>query len=674
MREILNENLYYYEGNDLGLTYSTKKSSFKVWAPTATKVSLVLYNDEGIYNKKGIVTNHEDALERPMKKQTRGVWNYIYLGDLDGKYYMYKVEFEDGKVNYAVDPYARAVSANGQRGAIIDLRKTDPKGFKDETRPDMAEATDAIIYELHVRDFSINRNSGIKNKGKYLAFTEEGTKNPDGLSTGIDHLRDLGITHVHLLPVYDFQTVNELKVDDPNYQGDKFNWGYDPQNFNVPEGSYSTNPKNPATRIREFKQMVNSLHKSGIGVVMDVVYNHTYDAEGSSFNKIVPGYYYRTDKAGNITNGSGTGNEIASERPMVRKFIKDSLSYWIREYNIDGFRFDLMGLIDVETMTQIEEDLHGEFGQDIIIYGEPWHAGGSPLPESNQTTKGKQRGKNFAVFNDNFRTAIKGSSDDELKGFATGQSGKEKEIIVGIRGAIDDFTDDPSETINYVTAHDNLNLWDKVIKTQGLELEEGFVDIDEGDLRGHSASKYSSIEEAVAAATPHKSIAEENVLENETVRRSLLSNGIIMTSQGIPFFHAGDEILRTKFGDRNSYRSGDGINQVRWSDKTKFIDVFRYYKGLIELRKSHPAFRMVSPEMVNKKLNVFEESNNIVAFELSDNANGDIWNNIIVIYNGNRDKKSVRLPRNSDWNVVVNDQVAGDRALNTISGNEVEIR
>ena len=671
MFDFLNEYKYYYDGDDLGLSYSSKKSMFKVWAPTAKKVSLMLYNNPGIYNDDGIVVDHTDGKEFSMKKLTRGIWRVKHYGDLDGMYYMYKVEFEDGTVNYAVDPYAYAVSANGQRSAIVDLEDTNPQGFKSEPKPSMAKPTDAIIYELHVRDFSVDENSGIHNKGKFLAFTEEGTTNSEGLSTGIDHLKELGVTHVHLLPVFDFQTVNELKVDEPNYEGDKYNWGYDPQNYNVPEGSYSTKPGNPKTRIKEFKQMVKALHSNGILIVMDVVYNHTYDTLNSVFNKIVPGYYYRTDDNGEFTNGSGTGNEIASEKPMVRKYIKDSLKFWVEEYDVDGFRFDLMGLMDLETMTQIEEELHEELDEELLIYGEPWQAGGSPLPDDMQITKGKQRDKGFAVFNDNFRTAIKGGSDDKSKGFATGKSNKEADIVVGLKGAIDDFTSSPTETINYVTAHDNLNLLDKVIKTQGLEDAFGFISIHEGSLTGKSAEIYSSIEEAVSESSLRASISGENVLDNEIVKRCILSNGIVLTSQGIPFIHAGDEILRTKFGDYNSYRSPDAINRIRWGDKVKFEPVFDYYKGLIKLRKNHPAFRMHRTEMVNKHLKVFKQEDNIVGFVLANNANNDNWNNIVVIYNGNTSLKEVKLPASRSWKIVVNDQEAGTRVLDAIEGDAV---
>src|SRR5690606_1763219 len=297
---------FYYDGNDLGLTYTKEKSTFKVWAPTAMKVSVALYDDAGEYNDAGVVEDHSGGEETEMTRASNGVWSLTIYGNLEGKFYMYKVEFADGTIHYAVDPYAKAVSANGQRSAIVDLSSTNPDNWKPEEKPAMVHPTDAIIYELHVRDFSINEKSGMDHKGKYLAFTEKGTKDAKGNSTGIDHLKDLGITHVHLLPVYDFKTVNELTVDDPESTNPKFNWGYDPQNYNVPEGSYSTDPENPVTGITEFKQMVQALHDHDIRVIMDVVYNHTYEIDNGPFNKIVPGYFYRTTDTG-YANGSGVG-------------------------------------------------------------------------------------------------------------------------------------------------------------------------------------------------------------------------------------------------------------------------------------------------------------------------------------------------------------------------------
>ncbi|WP_081943526.1 type I pullulanase [Caloranaerobacter azorensis] len=673
MRKILDDPKFYYDGNDLGLTYTKEKSTFKVWAPTAKKVSVALYDDAGDYNSLGIVEDHSGGREIEMSREENGVWTLTVNEDLKGKYYMYRVEFADGTVNYAVDPYAKAVSANGQRTAIVDLEETNFEGWNPEYKPPMINPTDAVIYELHVRDFSIDENSGIVNKGKFKAFTETGTTY-NGIKTGIDSLEELGVTHVHLLPSFDFKTVNELTVDDPNSKDPKFNWGYDPQNYNVPEGSYSTDPQNPVMRIKEFKEMVQALHNKGIRVIMDVVYNHTFNVENGPFNKIVPGYFYRTDDIGRFTNGSGCGNEVATERPMVRKYIKDSVRYWAEEYNVDGFRFDLMGLIDVQTMSEIAKELHEKVDPTILVYGEPWQAGGSSLPNELQTTKGKQRGKGFAVFNDNLRGAIKGGSDDASKGFATGEQGKEYAIVKGIMGSVKDFTDNPTETINYVTAHDNLNLWDKIIKTQGLEEKEGFIHIRDGKLIGEDAEKYDSVDEAVNAATVHHAVDLNNVLENETVKRSLLANGIVLTSQGIPFIHAGDELLRTKFGDHNSYKSPDAINKIRWEYKAKFKPVFDYYKGLIELRKTHPAFRMTTKKDVESNIEILRQDGNVVAYKLKDYANNDTWRNIVVIYNANKHSVDVNLPNDSDtWNIVVNDKKAGTEVIETIKGSTVTV-
>ena len=667
MRRILDDPRFYYDGDDLGLTYAPAGSTFKVWAPTATDVRLAIYDDAGTYNAAGIVEDHTGGLEVPMTREPNGVWSVRVDGDVAGKYYMYRVAFADGTVNYAVDPYARAVAANGARTAIVPLETTDPPGWDEDAKPSFLNPTDAIIYELHVRDFSIHAQSGMTHKGKYLAFTETGRKDANGNSLGIDHLAELGVTHVHLLPVYDFKTVNELTVDDPSSSDPKFNWGYDPQNYNVPEGSYSTDPRNPAARITEFKQMVKALHDKGIRVIMDVVYNHTFEIENGPFNKIVPGYFYRTDGTGRYTNGSGVGNEIATERPMVRKYIKDSVRYWAEEYHIDGFRFDLMGLIDTTTMAQIVDELRREVDPTLLFYGEPWTGGSSPLAE--QTLKGSQRGLGFAVFNDHFRGAIKGDSDGAGKGFATGAPGNEQGIVTGVRGAIDDFTDAPTETINYVTSHDNLNLWDKIIRTQGLDRDVGFPDIRDGALVGGG-----SVEDAVAAADPHRFVDRSDVFANETVRRSLLANGIVLTAQGIPFFQAGDEMLRSKYGDHNSYRSPDAVNMIRWNLKAEFRPVFDYYAGLIKLRKAHPAFRMATADAVNAHLEVLKADDNIVAFRLKDHANGDTWRNIVVIYNADTTDRTIALPAVSDtWHVVVDDTRAGTEVIRTVSGGSVTV-
>jgi pullulanase len=514
IRKILDN--YYYGGNDLGLNYRVTGSVFKLWAPTANSVSVALYDDAGTYNAKGQVLDNETQNLYPMQKDPQtGLWSVSIQGNLEGKYYLYRIEFTEGvnpldqTVNYAVDPYTVAVSANGQRTAIINMADTNPPGWT-SSKPPFAAMQDAILYELHVRDFSIDENSGMKNKGKFLAFTEHGTKNSAGFPTGIDHLAGLGITHVHLLPSFDFASVNELTEDDPASANLKFNWGYDPQNYNVPEGSYSTDPRNLKLRITEFKQMVQALHDAGIRVVMDVVYNHTFQNGAGPFDHVVPAYYYRTTDTGALADGSACGNEVASERPMVRKYITDSVLYWAKEYNIDGFRFDLMGLIDTPTMRQLTRELRSRIDPSLIIYGEPWQAGGSVLPEEEQTIIGAQKGLGFAVFNDRIRTAIKGGSDDDTKGFTLGEPEQEKGIVKGIMGSVNDFTACASESINYVTAHDNLNLWDKMALSLGAT-----------DLK---AKPYALLNPA------------KNLLDNDAVKAVLLANGIIFTSQGIPFF------------------------------------------------------------------------------------------------------------------------------------------
>ncbi|MDR2743420.1 MAG: type I pullulanase [Treponema sp.] len=639
LRNIL--NAYYYGGDDLGLRYTPERSFFKVWAPTAKTVSVALYNDPGTYNQAGMVTDNvtENLLSMKRDRNT-GVWSTDAAGDLAGKYYLYRVGFASGWVNWAVDPYARAVSANGQRGAVVDPAAANPPGWPG-TKPPFAAPSwqDAVIYELHVRDFSIDEDSGMKHKGKFLAFTERGTKNKEGFPTGVDHIVNLGVTHVHLLPSFDFASVNELAVDDPLSPSAKFNWGYDPQNYNVPEGSYSTDPADPLARIREFKQMVQSLHEAGIRVIMDVVYNHTYQVNGSPFDSLVPGYYYRTTETGALSNGSGCGNETASERPMVRKYIIDSCLFWAKEYSIDGFRFDLMGLIDTETMRQLTEKVRNDVDRSIIIYGEPWLAGKSPLPAGERTVTGAQKGLGFAVFNDRLRNAIKGGSDDASRGFATGAPNMEAEILSGIRGSVDGFTACANESINYVTAHDNLNLWDKIASSFGAK-----------DLAN---APYNLIENG------------KPLMEQDAVRASILANGIILTSQGIPFFQAGDEMLRTKFGDHNSYASPDSINRIRWNNAGKYREVIQYYAGLIRLRKEHPAFRMNSKTDMDA-VTVLSSRDDVIAFTIDGRVSGDSWRTIYVAYNSDSKPVEVELPKTAAaWNQVVNAEKAGVETLNS---------
>ncbi|WP_342552419.1 type I pullulanase [Paenibacillus sp. FSL R7-0652] len=654
-----------YEGSDLGLTYTCAASTFKVWAPTAQLVHILIFEDEGEYNDLGIVTNHDNGQAYEMKRDTDGIWQLTLSGDWAGYYYMYRIVHQDQRVEIAADPYGRAVTANGQRTAIIDLDTTDPEGWDQDVKPSFLHPVDAIIYELHVRDFSSDPQAELPYKGKYLAFTASGLTDSAGNRIGIDHLVELGITHVHLLPTADYQTVNELGAAhaESNVKA-PYNWGYDPQHYNVPEGSYATNPREPAVRIREFKLMIQSLHRQGIRVVLDVVYNHTYSVEKGPFDRIVPGYFYRSYEDGTRSNGSGVGNELATERPMVRKYILDSLRFWAAEYHIDGFRFDLMALIDQDTMSELTRELKEQFDPAFLIYGEPWMGGDSPL--MRPTLKGTQKGQGFAVFNDHFRSAIKGDSDGSGRGFITGAGGLEYEILKGAAGAIDDFATSPAETVNYVTAHDNLNLWDKIATSLNLRHDLGFPVWKDGQPVGGG-----SAESAVKAADPYRYVDETNVMDHEMVRRSLLASGILLTSQGIPFLHAGDEMLRSKVGDHNSYRSGDAVNMISWANKERFRPVFDYYRGLIQLRRAHPAFRMMEAGQVRSHLRCLRMDGNVIVYVLEHGANEDAWNRIVVIYNGSDESQSIHLEA-GEWKIVVNHHKAGTDVIETVTG-EVQV-
>lgn len=596
-----------YNGSDLGVSYIKDKSAFRLWAPTADKVYLRLYKKDNIE-------------EYEMQKSAGGTWYIELSGDLKGLQYTYKI-LRNSKEVESVDPYAKALTANGAKSVIIDLRETNPKDWENDIKPTFNSPTDAIIYEIHVRDFSIHNDSGIINKGKYLAFTEGGTVGPNNVKTGLDHLKELGITHVHILPIQDFASVDEIKGG--------YNWGYDPYHYFVPEGSYSKDPSDPLSRIKEVKEMVMSLHKAGIRVIMDVVYNHTHTIGNSIFDKIEPGYFYRHNPDGSYSNGSGCGNETASERPMMRKLMIDSLKYWIEEYHIDGFRFDLLALHDIDTVREIEKEIH-LIDPSILLYGEPWTGGPSALPVSKQIVKGAQHGLKVSVFNDNIRNGIKGLPDDDSKGFATGQSGLINVIKQGIVGGIKyndnigDFTLNPSESINYVSCHDNLTLWDKIEKSNHYDDE------------------------------------------NTRIAMDKLCNMIVLTSQGIPFIHAGEEMLRTKKGCHNSYNAGDDINAIDWSRKAKYHDVFEYYKGLISLRRKHPAFRMKNAEDIRQNLSFIESPDGTIVFTLDGRPCHDSFNKIIVIYNPLRNDVKINLPE-GNWHVVVDDMKAGTTSID--SGN-----
>ncbi|MFW5995635.1 MAG: type I pullulanase [Halanaerobiaceae bacterium] len=608
----------YYEGNDLGVVCSGKTTTFKVWSPTATGVRVKLYAHD---------TAPDYRLIREMRPSRDGTWKVEIDRNLKGFYYTYQLEIE-GKMHETVDPYAVAAGTNSRRALIIVPGDTDPPGWERDERVQIEKRTDAVIYEVHVRDFSSSINSGIKNSGLYLGFTEEGTVGPGRYSTGIDHLQKLGITHVHLLPVFDYITVDDTSPDD-------YNWGYDPHLYNVPEGSYATDPADNS-RIKEFKQLVMALHDRNIGVIMDVVYNHTFHLDTSPFNLTVPGYYYRYDSQTCPSNGSGCGNEIASEKPMVRKFIVDSVKYWAKEYHIDGFRFDLMALMDKETMRQIEVALK-EIDSSILIYGEPWPGGLSVLPPERQMSKGAQQGTMISVFNDNFRNALKGDNDGHVRGYISGEYHRETEVKKGIVGSINysedlvSFTGNAGETINYVSAHDNLTLWDKLACSNG------------------------------------------DCSEEDRIKMDRLAQAIVLTSQGVPFIAGGEEFLRTKFGEHNSYNAGDEVNQLKWERKQKYYDTYLYYRGLIRLRREHPAFRMDYAEEIKENLRFFPTPRHTIGFILKDHAGNDQWKDIVVIYNPYYRSVKCNLPEIGHWHIVVNGEKAGVETLGQIKGYQVDV-
>ncbi len=590
----------FYDKDDLGVFWSPEKTKIKIWAPTAKTVELRLYKD-GQTGESFFKTN--------LQPSGNGTWQTVLTGDYEGKYYTFRINDGDW-LNETPDIYVRCVGVNGRRGQIYNPEKTNPENWHNDKKPHRTSFTDSIIYETHIRDFSIAENSGIKNRGKYLGFTEKDTKTSNGISTGIAHLQELGITHVHLLPVYDFYTVDEEQPLE------KYNWGYDPQNFNAPEGSYATNPYDGTVRIREFKTLVQALHTAGIGVILDVVYNHTYFTKESAFNQTVPGYFYRQNEDGTFSNASGCGNEFATERAMVRKYIIDSLKYWTNEFHIDGFRFDLMGVYDLETMKSIRVELD-KTDPGLFLYGEGWAADRSPMPEQFRAVKNNiNQLPNIAAFNDNFRDALKGNhGNKKSKGFVSGLELAEEPVKYGIVGAINhpqinfDFIEtlqhawaaEPNQCINYVSCHDNYTLFDK------LKM---------------SLPKATDIE----------------------LRKMVkLTGALILTSQGVPFLHAGVDFCRSKDGNGNSYKSPDPVNQIDWHRKEQYHDVFEYFRKLIQLRKNHPAFRMATSNLIQTNLNFcIPYEMGVISYCLTGNAVGDPFKTIIAIFNAN--KKEVSIP------------------------------
>lgn len=616
-----------YEGNDLGAVYTPKMTRFKVWAPEAEAVKLNLYKEgEG-----------DNLIERcTMKKSRNGIFTFERQGDCNGIYYTYTV-VNHGDEQEAVDPYTKAAGVNGRRGMVINLEKTNPQGFELDEYRNPEHITDAIIYEGSVRDFTMDESSGVFHNGKFLGLTEANTTNHFGEATALDYISDLGITHVQILPAFDFETVDEKN------QKAQYNWGYDPDNYNVPEGSYAVNPYDGAVRIQEMKQMVLALHSRGIGVIMDVVFNHTYRRDDSNLQKIVPGYYYRSDETG-YTNGSGCGNEVASDRPMVQKLIIDSLIYWAKEYHIDGFRFDLMGVLDIDTMNVIAERLK-EIRPDIYLYGEGWNGGPSSLAEEKRAFKASaKKMPGIGMFNDDIRDTIKGSVfyDDHL-GFVNGGTHLENALRYGITGAVahpqvdydaygsKPWAKEPGQSINYVSCHDNYTLWDKL------------------------------------------SVSCPEASEEKKKAMNRLCAAIVFTSQGVPFIQAGEEFLRSKpltekkgFAE-NSYNMPDAVNSIKWDNIHEYPDMIAYYKGLMALRKAHPVFRMQSEaEMTQNLCFLSDTPENVVAYLLKGKGADDTPENILVIFNGNDEGILYNLPEGK-WKILVDDKTAGADGKKIIS-------
>ena len=613
---------YTYTGNDLGNTYTKTETKMRVWAPTATAVKVVTYAKAD--------TPLADGVETEMTSDVNGTWVAKIAGDKDGLIYNYRVTV-DGVTNEAVDPYVRATTINGARGVVVDLAKTNPANWK-KTKPAFSGKTvDAVIYELHVRDFSIDASSGIPaaHKGKFLAFTNLNTSF-NGVKTGISAIKDLGVTHVELLPFFDFASVDEANPS--------FNWGYDPQNYNVPEGSYSSDPTKPTARITELKQAIQAMHDQKLRVNMDVVYNHVYNAGAFSQESIVPGYWFRTDESGNLTNGTGVGNDTASERPMVRKFIVDSVKYWATEYNLDGFRFDLMGIHDIQTVNEVTAALKA-IDPTIIVIAEGWNMGTLPDDQkANQVNIAKLN--NVAMFNDQIRDGLKGSVFNATDtGWATGKLSAAADVYAGIVGNTDYSaafltkwtTTEPGQSVNYVESHDNLTLADKLTAS-------------------------------VKGVTPAG-----------VAQLSQFASSVAFLAQGVPFLQAGQEFVRSKNGNENSYNADDATNSLKWSTKVKYAATTKYYQGLFALRAAHPAFRMSTTAQVKANLKFLKTTNDVIAYTLNGKAVKDKASTIVVIHNPNPGAAIVTLPNKKKWAIVVKGGIAGTKTIESITANKVSV-
>ena len=600
------------------VNYSPKQTTFSIFAPdSAETVILRLFNN----GKDGWAYK-----TLPMKHSGKDRYTVTVDGNLEGKFYTF-----DTSYGQYPGVFAKAVGVNGNRGAVLDMAKTNPEGWENDVRPALKNYTDLIIYEMHHRDFSIDASSGIKNKGKFLALTEP---------RAIEHLKKLGVNAVHILPSFDYAT-----IDEEHLERNQYNWGYDPKNYNVPEGSYSTDPYNPAVRIKEFKQMVQALHKAGIRVILDVVYNHTHNTDASNFHKAYPGYFYRYKADGSLSNASACGNEVASEKEMVRKYMIESVTFWANEYHIDGFRFDLMGIHDIETMNQIRKAVD-KIDPSIFIYGEGWAGGECAIPFEQLAMKvHTNQMPRIAAFSDEMRDALRGPYNDDAKGgFLAGIKGLEESIKFTIAGGINhpqiDFskvnytktpwTNEPSQLIAYVSCHDDMCINDRL----------------EASIKG--------------------------IEKDEKIRLNLLAQTAVFTSQGVPFMLSGEEMMRDKKGVHNSYCSPDSINHLDWNNLERYPEVFDYYRGLISLRKAHPAFRMNDAEQVKRNLEFMDVPEGVVAYRLKNHAGGDKSKEIIVVLNANKETVSINIPKGR-YTVVCREGVISEKGLGKMHGGVVNV-
>ena len=597
--------------------YSGDKTEFFLWSPDAESVQLRLYHS---------ASDAEPFAVHDMKMSKDGLWKEAVKDDLKGSFYTFQVKKSGEWLDETAGIAAKAVGVNGWRGAVIDWDETDPEGWSEDRGPEI-KPSDIIVYELQHRDFSIHANSGVQNKGKFLALTEEGTVNPDGLSTGIDHLKELGVTYIQLLPSTDFATIDETRLEDNQY-----NWGYEPLNYNAVEGSFSTDPYDPVTRIREFKQMVQALHKAGFRVILDVVYNHTTDASVTGFERTMPGYFYRMDEDGTFCNGSGCGNETASEREMFRKYMVESLEWWMKEYHIDGFRFDLMAIHDIETMNLISERLHA-IDPDVVIYGEGWAAMAPAYPEDKIALKSNTHMLDrVGAFSDNIRDAIRGPLDCSNAGFMDGVKGKKADLQFGIAGGVGHpqvsvpaWTASPLQHISYASCHDDHCLRDR-------------------------------LEEATKAS------------EDERLKMVKLAQTAVYTSQGIPFIFNGEELYRHKQGVKNSYNQPDSINAIDWTYKTQYKDLVDYYASLSAIRHAHPGFCLGDADLVREKLQFIDVDDPcVVAFRIDDLEGIDSAKSLTVLLNGSKKPVRVDIPQ-GDYLVLAQNGLADADGVGAYSG------